>query len=263
LSPCDPPEFKIRAAVVSALRSLLSFGRALTRTISQERRGGYSRQHEEKAFDMAFHRAIRHRRLTAAIVALLLGLACGMASAPALAVDHPDLFQVTSPDFADGGMLETENAGTGTSSRGPWACGGADVSPGLAWSHAPAGTKSFAVIMDDPDAASGRGGTHWIMYDIAPNVASLARDAANHPGNFVAGDPGHGKVYSGPCAEPGAKAHHFIFMVYALDLAPGLLPPGMSRGEFIGAIEGHNLAEASIVAGYQRDADGNAVSAEK
>ena len=213
-----------------------------------------------KAFDMTIHRAICRRRLTAAILALPLGFACGTASSPALAVDHPDLFQLTSPDFADGGMLKAENAGAGTSPRGPWACGGADVSPSLAWSHAPAGTKSFAIVMDDPDAASGRGGAHWIIYDIAPSVASLPRDAANQPGGFVAGNPGRGKAYSGPCAEPGAKAHHFVFMVYALDLAPGLLPPGLDRGAFAGAIVGHNLAEASLVARYQRDANGDPVS---
>lgn len=199
------------------------------------------------------------RRLAALLVAASLGLA----TSPARAVDHPDLFQLTSPDFADGGMLAAENAGTGTSPRGPWACGGQDVSPALAWAHAPAGTKSFAIVMDDPDAASGRGGSHWIIYDIAPGVTSFARGAANRPGSFVAGNPGRGKAYSGPCAEPGAKAHHFIFMIYALDLAPGLLPTGLDRGGFRGAIEGHNLAEASLVARYQRDADGNPLSAQK
>jgi hypothetical protein len=190
------------------------------------------------------------------------GLALGFVDS-ASAVDHPDLFQLTSPDFNDGGMLKAENAGTGTSPRGPWACGGADVSPALAWSHAPAGTQSFAIVMDDPDAASGRGGAHWIIYDIPPDVTSLARGAANRQGSFVAGDPGHGKAYSGPCAEPGAKAHHFIFMIYALDLPLGVLPSKLDRGAFTGAIVGHNLAEASLVARYQREANGDAVSADR
>ena len=203
---------------------------------------------------MAFYRAIRHRRRSMAVV--LSSALVAFTISPAGAVDHPDLFRVTSPDFPDNGMLSAENAGTGNSPRGPWACGGNDVSPGLAWSGAPAGTKSFAIVMDDPDAASGRGGTHWILYDTPPSAASLARGAANHPGNFVAGNPGRGRAYSGPCAEPGAKAHHFIFMLYALDLAPGTLPPGLSRSEFAKAIDGHNLAEASIVAHYQRGADG-------
>ena len=249
----------LRAVVVPALRSLLLFRRAFA---GPYLKGGAAAtlSSATKVFDMAIHRSIRHRRLTVATMAAALSLACGTASAPALAADHPDLFHLTSLDFADGGMLKAENAGTGASSRGPWACGGADVSPSLAWSHAPAGSKSFAVVMDDPDAASGRGGAHWIIYDIAPSVASLPRDAANHAGGFVAGAPGRGKAYSGPCAEPGAKAHHFVFMIYALDLAPGLLPPGLDRGTFAGAIEGHNLAEASLVARYQRDANGDPVS---
>jgi Raf kinase inhibitor-like YbhB/YbcL family protein len=183
-------------------------------------------------------------------IAILILDWCFMA-APAHAADHPDLFKVASPDFADNGFLAARNAGTGTSPRGPWACGGADVSPALAWSHAPAGTKSYAIVMDDPDAASGRGGAHWIVYDIPGTAKSFARGAANQPGSFVAGSPGRGKAYSGPCAEPNAKTHHFLFMVYALDLAPGTLAAGLNRADFATAIAGHNLAEASIVARYR------------
>lgn len=212
---------------------------------------------------MTFLKAFMHRRLIGTVGVFATFLASGMLCPPAGAVDHPDLFRVTSPDFADGGMLRSENAGTGASPRGPWACGGEDISPALAWAHAPAGTKSFAVVMDDPDAASGRGGAHWIMYDLPASVSSLARGAANRPGKFVSGNPGRGKTYSGPCAEPGAKAHHFVFMVYALDMPPGVLPPALSRSDFAKAIEGHNLAEASIVARYQRRADGKAVRAGK
>lgn len=209
---------------------------------------------------MAFHRTIRQRGRSTALTWLSAVVLSAVASSPAVAVDHPDLFRLTSPDFFDDGMLSADNAGTGNSPRGAWACGGADVSPGLAWSGAPAGTKSFAIVMDDPDAASGRGGAHWVMYDIPASALSLARGAANHPGNFVAGNSGRGRAYSGPCAEPGAKPHHFIFMLYALDLAPGSLLPGLNRGIFAKAIEGHNLAEASLIARYQRDADGKAVS---
>jgi len=196
------------------------------------------------------------RARRAAIIGMLSLATYGLPIVPVQAVDHPDLFRVTSPDLADNGMLKAANAGTGSSLRGPWPCGGDDQSPSLAWSHAPTGTKSFAIVMDDPDAASGRGGAHWLVYDIPAGETRIARGAANRPGNFVAGNGGRGKAYSGPCAEPGAKAHHFLFMVYALDLAPGTLPPGLNRGEFAKAIEGHNLAEASIVARYQRAADG-------
>ena len=178
----------------------------------------------------------------------------------ARAVDHPDLFELTSPDFADNGMLSETNAGMGTSLRGPWACGGQNISPALSWSHAPAGTQSFAVLMDDPDAASGRGGNHWITYDIPASATGVARGEA---GKFVSGDSGNGAAYHGACAEPGAKAHHFIFMVYALDIAPGKLKPGLTKAELVREMQGHNLAEASLMGRYQRAADGKAMISAK
>jgi Raf kinase inhibitor-like YbhB/YbcL family protein len=184
-------------------------------------------------------------------------------SSGAQAVDHPDLFELTSPDFADNGLLSEANAGVGTSLRGPWACGGQNVSPALSWSHAPAATQSFAVLMDDPDAASGRGGNHWIMYDIPAAAKGVARGDAGQPGKFVAGDSGNGAAYHGACAEPGAKAHHFIFFVYALDIAPGKLKPGLTKAEFVQEIKGHNIAEASLMGRYQRAADGKAMLSAK
>jgi Raf kinase inhibitor-like YbhB/YbcL family protein len=158
-------------------------------------------------------------------------------------------------------MLTEANAGVGTSPRGPWTCGGQNISPALAWSHAPADTKSFAVIMDDPDAAMGRGGNHWITYDIPPAATAIARGDADKPGKFVGGNSGNKLAYHGACAEPGAKAHHFIFMVYALDIALGTLKVGLTKAEFVQQIQGHNLAEASIMARYQRGADGRAAQA--
>jgi Raf kinase inhibitor-like YbhB/YbcL family protein len=178
----------------------------------------------------------------------------------ARAVDHPDLFELTSPDFADNAILSEANAGTGTSPRGPWACGGQNISPALAWSHAPAETQSFAVIMDDPDAASGRGGNHWITYDIPPSAKTVARGDA---GKFFSGNSGNGTAYHGACAEPGAKAHHFIFMIYALDIGLGKLKPGLTKAEFVQEIKGHSLAEASLMGRYQRAADGKAVLSAK
>ena len=203
------------------------------------------------------------RHLGMALWAGGLAAACLAWSGGARAVDHPDLFEVTSPDFADNGMLGEVHAGTGTSLRGPWGCGGQNQSPALAWSHAPAETKSFAIIMDDPDAASGRGGNHWIMYDIPPSIQAVARGDADQPGKFVSGNSGNNAAYHGACAEPAAKAHHFIFFVYALDIPLGQLKAGLTKAEFIREIQGHNLAEASIVARYQRAGDGKALISAK
>jgi Raf kinase inhibitor-like YbhB/YbcL family protein len=171
-----------------------------------------------------------------------------------LAADHPDRFVVRSPDVADGGMLSAANAGTGASTRGNWACGGRNVSLALAWSHAPAGTNSFAVLMDDPDAASGIGANHWIAYGIPATTSALPRAAGNAGSPLlVSGLNGRkAPAYFGPCAEPGAKAHHFLWTVFALDLAPHALPAGLSRAAFMRRIRGHNLAEASLVTRYER-----------
>src|ERR1700730_15436111 len=84
-----------------------------------------------------------HRRLLVALRAGGMAAACYLIwSSGAQAVDHPDLFEVTSPDFPDNGMLTEANSGIGTSLRGPWGCGGQNVSPALAWSHAPAENRS-------------------------------------------------------------------------------------------------------------------------
>jgi Raf kinase inhibitor-like YbhB/YbcL family protein len=182
----------------------------------------------------------------------------------AQAVDHPDQFRAWSPDFDDNGMLSADNASMGTSPRGPWQCGGKNLSPALSWSGAPANTLSFAVLMDDPDAASGRGGNHWITYDIPATAKGIAKGDADKPGKFVSGDSGRFNLaYHGACAEPGAKAHHFIFFVYALDIPLGQLKPGLTKAAFMPLIQGHNAAEASIVARYQRSADGNAMATAK
>jgi Raf kinase inhibitor-like YbhB/YbcL family protein len=176
------------------------------------------------------------------------------------AVDHPNLFRAWSPDFADNGFLTADNASAGASPRGPWQCGGKNISPALSWSGAPADTKSFAIVMDDPEAAMGRGASHWIIYDIPPTAQGIARGAAASGGAYVPGDSGANKLaYHGPCAEPGSKPHHFLFMVYALDIPLGTLPAGLTKAEFIQKIQGHNTAAATVSARYQRAADGSAM----
>jgi Raf kinase inhibitor-like YbhB/YbcL family protein len=195
------------------------------------------------------------RTLLAAAIVLAGGLGAGMVGA----VEHPDQFRASSPDFADDGLLSADNASTGSSPRGPWQCGGKNIAPAISWSGAPADTKSLAIVMNDPDAAMGRGGNHWIVYDIPPSAKGLERGAASGPATFVPGDSGIGKLaYHGPCAEPGAKPHHFLFMIFALDLPLGALPPGLTEEEFMQKIKGHNSAEASIAARYERAADGSA-----
>ena len=123
-------------------------------------------------------------------------------------------------------------------------CGGADLSPQLRWSGAPAATRSYAVTVRDPDARGGRGWWHWLAYDIAPGLTRLDEGAgkAGAAGmTQVANDFGHQR-YDGPCP-PSGPAHHYVFTVYALDVAH-LETAGDSAAVVDRAIRRHALASA-------------------
>ncbi len=124
-----------------------------------------------------------------------------------------------------------------------YTCNGADVSPPLAWTGAPAGTKSIALIMDDPDAPK-EPWTHWVLYDIAPTASSIAEGAS-------AGRPGrndwHMAGYRGPCPPKGR--HRYFFKLYALDAALGDLgEPNAAKLEQ--AMVGHVLGQAALMGTY-------------
>ncbi len=174
----------------------------------------------------------------------LAALACGSSVAAAQTMS----FSVISPGSADGALLTRRNA---ASIRD---CGGEDVSPPIAWSQAPAGTLSQAIVTYDPDGGKGLGSVHWVAYDIAPSTQTLAEGAGSTASRiFVGGTNSRGTLaYAGPCPPVGDQPHHYVFSVYALDLKPGMLPPGLTRDAFFQAIKGHVLAEASIVLRYAR-----------
>jgi len=157
-------------------------------------------------------------------------------------------FTVSSPALADGDFISEQNAAASDD------CGGENVSPPVQWSSAPAGTRSFALTMFDPDGAKGLGVTHWIVYDLPLSVTELAADLGGvKTSAFVGGTNSKGTtVYAGPCPPTGAQPHHYVISVYALDLAPGTLAPGLDRDAFLAAIRHHSLAEASLVVRYQR-----------
>ena len=155
---------------------------------------------------------------------------------------------MTSPAFQDGGDLTRRNASDAES------CGGGNISPPLTWSHAPQGTRSFAVVVYDPDGGKGLGSVHWVAYGIAPSIAALPEGAGTiSPAPFIGGANNRGtRTYSGPCPPVGDRPHHYVFSVYALDLAPDALKAGLTRDAFLAAIRGHSLAAASVVARYAR-----------
>ena len=171
-------------------------------------------------------------------------------AAPAAAAAEP--FTLTSSAFSDGGMVPTKYAGLHPDRQPP--CGGENISPPLAWSNPPAGTKSFAIVMQDPDGGRGSGSNHWVAYDIPPGKTSLKEgEASASPKEWVGGKNSVGwDHYFGPCGPKGDAPHHYVITIIATDLEPGKLKPGLTREELLQQLRGHGLAPASIVGKYVR-----------
>lgn len=127
-------------------------------------------------------------------------------------------------------------------------------SPALTWSDAPAGTKSFALICDDPDAPSGDW-VHWVIYDIPTTISALPEHVPaieKLPNGTRQGVNDFGRVgYGGPCPPPG-KPHRYFFRLYALDSIP-TLNPLPRKPDLLQNIRGHTLAEAELIGTYQRN----------
>jgi Raf kinase inhibitor-like YbhB/YbcL family protein len=182
-----------------------------------------------------------------------LGLAAAL-MAPAGGVLAADPFMVTSPAYKDGDVWPSKFAGADPSRTNP-PCPGQNVSPPLSWSNAPANTKTFAIVMYDPDGGNGTGAVHWVAYDIPKTKTSLAEaEASVSPKDWVAGKNNVGTDhYFGPCGPAGHALHHYIITVMATDMEPGTLKPGLTRDDLLAALRsGHSLAPASIVGRYTR-----------
>jgi hypothetical protein len=173
------------------------------------------------------------------------------AAAPASA-QGAGRFTLTSPDLKPGGMIATRHVANS------FGCAGQNVSPALRWSGAPAGTKSFVVTVYDPDAPTGSGFWHWVVYNIPANATTLAAGAGDPKGsalpagavqsNTDVSKPG----YLGPCPPAGDKPHRYIFTVYALKTAK-LDVPANATAALIGFnVHGNQLAKATLTARYGR-----------
>lgn len=149
--------------------------------------------------------------------------------------------EIKSPAFKEGELIPSK-----------YTCDGPDISPPLEWSDAPAGTRSFALISDDPDAPVGTW-VHWVIFNIPANVNRLdedipkkdvlsngARQGRNDFGRFG---------YGGPC--PPGGTHRYYFKLYALDKELDL-KAGSTKRDLLKAMEGHVLAEAYLMGKYKR-----------
>ncbi len=153
-----------------------------------------------------------------------------------------NFMQLTSPAFKNGTVLPTA-----------YTCDGKDINPPLEWQNAPAGTKSFMLIMEDPDAPATKPNpwVHWIVFNIPPFINKI--DENSNIGTLKGAKQGltnSGKnEFHGAC--PPDKMHRYYFILYALDSMLNL-PEGASKNEIMKAIDGHILEKAELMATYER-----------
>lgn len=180
---------------------------------------------------------------------VLLGLSgCAGTGMPGAA---PTYFTLSSSSFKDGTMLAVKNAGNAKSNPN---CVGDNVSPPLAWSTLPAGTRSLALTMIDPEGRGGLGVVHWVAYGISPSVTGLAENEASSPSpKFTGGKGTNGmSTYTGPCTPPGVGVHHYTFTLIATDLDPAALPAGLTHAELMSRLDGHAKGATGLVGLFGR-----------
>jgi Raf kinase inhibitor-like YbhB/YbcL family protein len=144
-----------------------------------------------------------------------------------------DKFKMSSEAFEEGKPIPAK-----------YTCAGTNLSPAISWTGAPEKTKSFAIIMDDPDAPMGTW-VHWVMYNIPGTMNGFAEKSTAKELKATDGiNSWEEKGYNGPCPPDGT--HRYIFKLYALDT---ILNPkeGMSDNELMSAMKGHILAETKLI----------------
>jgi len=151
-------------------------------------------------------------------------------------------FRLTSPAFNPGAPIPTD-----------FSCTAGDHSPALSWSGAPAGTKSFALIVEDPDAPMGTF-VHWVVFNIPGAASGMPSDAPKTPelpGGAGQGRNGMGAVgYKGPCPPPG-KTHHYHFELFALDTTLDM-PSAAEAASLRAAMQNHVKGSAELVGTFKR-----------
>ena len=174
------------------------------------------------------------------------------ASALSPAAEHPS-FELSSPDFAAGGEIPEQFVLNG------YGCTGGNISPSLKWRGAPAGTKSFAITLFDPDEHSTPSGWwHWVVYDIPATRTELSRDAGAEHGTALPAGALQGRsdlgnqAYHGPCPDKGDPPHRYTFTIYALSVDKLQVAPGASGAMVTYTLQQHVLAKATLVARHVR-----------
>ena len=154
--------------------------------------------------------------------------------------------KLTSTSFEPNGVIPAR-----------YTCEGKDISPSLQWSDPPSGTKSLALISEDPDAPGGTW-VHWVLYDLPQGTRELKEGVPKTSLlQFPDGAARQGTTdfkrlgYGGPCPPPGSY-HRYFFKLYAIDTILEYFPDGMTKQELLKAMEGHILAQGELIGRYKR-----------
>jgi hypothetical protein len=177
---------------------------------------------------------------------LTIGCLAAVLAFPALsallAQNSPGKLELRSTAFSRGGTIPAQ-----------FTCSGDNISPALFWSQPPAGTQSFALVMDDPDAPAGTW-VHWVVYNLPASTRLLPSHVP--VGDTIKGGGGQGvndfpqTGYGGPCPPPG-KPHRYFFHLFALDTILALRAPVRRQG-LDAAMQGHVLAQAELMGTFGR-----------
>jgi Raf kinase inhibitor-like YbhB/YbcL family protein len=129
-----------------------------------------------------------------------------------------------------------------------YSCNGGDISPQLSWNEPPAGTQSFVILMDDPDAPSGTY-DHWVLFNVPPETRTLLENFQPAAPIIVGKNSSGQNKYAGPC--PPAGTHRYFFKLYALD-ATLSLSASAYKNDVIAAMEGHILAQGELMGTFSQ-----------
>ncbi|HVY39759.1 MAG TPA: YbhB/YbcL family Raf kinase inhibitor-like protein [Polyangia bacterium] len=182
---------------------------------------------------------------------LLAAVGLGVALAHAPAVEAAS-FTLTSTAFKNNGAIAPKY------SFNQMGCTGENVSPPLEWKNPPAGTKSFALMVHDPDAPTGSGWWHWVVYNIPAETTSLpegagAPDGHALPKGTVQGNTDFGKPgWGGPCPPPGSGKHHYNFTLFALKVDKLDIPPGASPAMVGFNVGANKLGQAKLTGTFEQ-----------
>jgi Raf kinase inhibitor-like YbhB/YbcL family protein len=146
-----------------------------------------------------------------------------------------DVFTLSSKTFKDGAMLPKKAANAPAATNPNPNCVGENVSPELSWTGTPEGTKSFVLLMEDPEGRGGAGVHHMVTYGIDAKVTGFEEGELSKPSEkFIGGKATQGTgIYNGPCTPPNVQPHHYTFVLIATDYDPKEIPAGLTREEIL------------------------------